>query len=261
MNKLKSMTSKLQVLAIGVLIAFTMLLVFSFNNGISGLAAEGESFEIAAHARAHIDEEFEDDNVVVVLDPKISRINKIHNSKYFVGIEVESITDLTKREQNMNSKNSDFKQILQIHLKEKSKENVLKAIACLEQLEGVQSAEPNYFFHVAIDSNDPDYVSGDLWGLNGTNGINTPDAWSLTRGHNTVRVGIIDTGIANHADLNANLVAGRDTFNNNNITNDDTHSHGTQRCGYSWSSWKQHIRRHRSKLECFFSPFTSSQRN
>lgn len=54
MNKFKSRTSKLAVLAIGVLIAFTLSLVFSFNNGISAFAAEGESFEIAAHGRAHI---------------------------------------------------------------------------------------------------------------------------------------------------------------------------------------------------------------
>lgn len=68
-------------------------------------------------------------------------------------------------------------------------------------------------------------------GLNGTNGIDVENAWNFTTGSNTIRVGIIDTGISNHVDLNANLVPGRDTFNNNNITNDDTHSHGTHVAG------------------------------
>jgi subtilisin family serine protease len=116
-------------------------------------------------------------------------------------------------------------------LKEKSKENVLKAIAHLEQIDGILSVEPNYFFQVEIDPNEPDYEYGGLWGLNGPNGINTSDAWNLTRGNNTIRVGIIDTGIANHADLDANLIEGRDIFNNNNVTNDDTNSHGTHVAG------------------------------
>jgi hypothetical protein len=41
-------------------------------------------------------------------------------------------------------------------LKEKSKENVLKAIAHLEQIDGILSVEPNYFFQVEIDPNEPD---------------------------------------------------------------------------------------------------------
>jgi len=90
-----------------------------------------------------------------VLDPTISKINKIHNKNFFDGIEVESITDLTKRERNLNN-NENFKQILQIFLKEKSKENVLKAIAHLEQIDGILSVEPNYFFQVEIDPNEPD---------------------------------------------------------------------------------------------------------
>ena len=46
-----------------------------------------------------------------------------------------------------------------------------------------------------------------------------------------MRVGVIDTGVSNHEDLNGNLVSGWDTFNNNATTNDDTHSHGTHVAG------------------------------
>lgn len=78
---------------------------------------------------------------------------------------------------------------MQIHLKEKGKENVLNAISYLESLDCVTSAEPNYIFENTVDPNDPNYIDNKLWGLNGTNGINVENAWNFTAGNNTVRVG------------------------------------------------------------------------
>ena len=173
-----------------------------------------------------LEENFEDDNVIVVLNSKSSKINKIHSAKHFDGIDVESITDLTKREHNFKSKNNNFKQILQIHLKEKGKENVLKAISYLANLDGVFSAEPNYIFENTAASNDPSYINDVLWGLNGTNGIDVENAWNFTTGSDAIRVGIIDTGISNHVDLNENLATGIDTFNNNNISAKDYYLNG-----------------------------------
>lgn len=233
MNKIKNIINKALFFIVCIFCIFILLLMMTTNNNVLSYTSDKNlsSFETIAHNRANIDEDFEDDNVIVILNSKISEINKIHNAKYFDGIEIESIVDLTKREYNFKNKNNDFHQILQIYLKEKGKENVLKAISYLEQLDDVFSAEPNYFFEIAVDPDDPEYINNNLWGLNGVNGINAPNAWNLTRGSNTIRVGIIDTGIANHTDLNANLVSGRDTFNNNNITNDDTDSHGTHVAG------------------------------
>ena len=136
--------------------------------------------------------EFAIDSVLVVMDEEVSDINKVHSASYFTEIEISDIKDLTKKERNKTSKNSDFRQILQIFLKKPSKENVLQAVNRLNEIEGVYSAEPNC---------------------------------------NEVRVGIIDTGIANHSDLNSNLITGWDFFNNNNVTTDDTHSHGTHVAG------------------------------
>lgn len=227
MNKIIRIPKKIAFLIICMLLTFITIL--TQTNNITVFASNYS--EKSHYNNLLLDGDFEDDNVIVVLNSKLSKINKTHKSKYFSGIEIESITDLTKREYNFKSKNNNFKQILQIHLKEKGKENVLNAISYLESLEGVYSAEPNYIFENTVDSDDPYYIDDRLWGLNGTNGIDVENAWNFTTGNNTIRVGIIDTGVSNHVDLNANLVSGRDTFNNNDITNDDTHSHGTHVAG------------------------------
>lgn len=231
MSTFKNNAIRLKALLKAGIIALLFLIGVLFNNGITKFVANSESIEKASQSSVDINEAFADDCVVVVLDPKISKINKIHDAKFFTGVEIESITDLTKREINMNDERGDFKQILQLHLKEKSKENVLKAVDRLKKLEGVLIAEPNHILSYVRDASDPFYTNDDLWGLNGTNGINVPNAWNLTKGNNAVRVGVIDSGIANHPDLNANLVAGRDMFHNNDITNDDVVGHGTHVAG------------------------------
>lgn len=88
-----------------------------------------------------LENEFEEDNLIVVLDESISGINKIHDPAYFQGVEIESIKDLTRREINKKSKIQDFRQILQLFLKYPTKENVLQAINRLSNLEGIISAD------------------------------------------------------------------------------------------------------------------------
>ena len=92
----KNRIGKITVLIIGGIILFTLLFVLSFYNGAYAFATENKSFGAAKPDRMYIDEKFEDDSVIVVLDSKISHID-IHNVKCFEGIELESITDLTKR--------------------------------------------------------------------------------------------------------------------------------------------------------------------
>ena len=118
------------------------------NPDITDFVGNNDSFKNESQSSVDINEAFADDCVIVVLDHKISGINKIHDVKFFTGVEIESITDLTRREMNMNDERGDFQQILQLHLKEKSKENVLKAVECLKKLEGVLIAEPNYIFSI-----------------------------------------------------------------------------------------------------------------
>ena len=70
-----------------------------------------------------------------------------------------------------------------------------------------------------------------MWGLFGDNGINAKNAWGVTTGSKDIRVGVIDSGIANHEDLNANVAEGHDFFNDNTTTSDDELGHGTHVAG------------------------------
>ncbi|HRP37105.1 MAG TPA: S8 family serine peptidase, partial [Candidatus Dojkabacteria bacterium] len=90
--------------------------------------------------------------------------------------------------------------------------SVSEFINDIKGLTEVIYAEPNYHdFRTQGFPNDPHYENGDLWGLNnyGQNGgttdadIDAPEAWQITQGSETVKVGIIDTGVEiTHDDLN-----------------------------------------------------------
>jgi subtilisin family serine protease len=69
----------------------------------------------------------------------------------------------------------------------------------------VQYASPMQMLHIADVPNDPQYLSGNQWALNGVWGINAPMAWNTTTGSNSVIVADVDTGMDyNHPDLISN---------------------------------------------------------
>lgn len=113
--------------------------------GIAFLCLQSVNVYAEEIVEKDIQYEFAIDSVPVVMDEDISDINKVHRASYFTGIEISDIKDLTKKERNITSKNSDFRQILQIFLKKPSKENVLQAVIRLNEIEGVYSVEPNYY--------------------------------------------------------------------------------------------------------------------
>lgn len=90
----------------------------------------------------------------------------------------------------------------------------------------VEYVEPNYIFRTASVPNDPMYTQ--LWAMPK---IEAPAAWDIGTGSNTVKVGVIDTGIdLEHPDLQASLIAGKN-FVNPNASPDDDHGHGTHVAG------------------------------
>jgi subtilisin family serine protease len=70
----------------------------------------------------------------------------------------------------------------------------------------VQYAAPMQMMRIAEVPNDPDFLNGDQWALNGVWGIDAPAAWNTTTGSDTVVVADVDSGIDyNHPDLYDNV--------------------------------------------------------
>ena len=65
--------------------------------------------------------------------------------------------------------------------------------------------------------NDPRF--GEQWGLSGTYGIKAAEVWGNASGAGVV-VAVLDTGIANHSDLNANVLSGYDFIGDLEVAND-----------------------------------------
>lgn len=197
----------------------------------------------------NINDEFDDKSVIVVLKSSRSQYYGIcpeFASKLYSIEEVKSHDDLSELSVDSLANNGintqyyssienylnsiDFKQILKINLNTNSKQDVIDIIKVIENFDEVLYVGPNYVYKSCdIVVNDTYY--DEQWALTGTYGIDIDDAWNFTTGSSDVRVGIIDSGIANHLDLNNNVVTGKDFYNNNDVTTDDIGGHGTSVAG------------------------------
>ena len=199
------------------------------------------------YSNATIEQDFADDRVIVVLDNKLGGINKVHSNTFEKEISIESVVDLTRinsKESTIQMQKSTFqenqsiyqgsnlisqinsntyRQILQINLPTKSKQNVIDAIKKLEKMDGVVYACPDY-----IDGKPASITSDDEWRFDI---ISAYSAWNITTGSSSVCVGVMDTGITSHVDLVSNLVSGWDFVHENSITNDALDPHGTMVAG------------------------------
>ncbi|MCP4913253.1 MAG: S8 family serine peptidase [Oligoflexia bacterium] len=58
------------------------------------------------------------------------------------------------------------------------------------------------------------------WHYFGTNGINLPATWDITKGKSNIVVAVLDTGITNHADFGGRLLPGADLVTDLDFSND-----------------------------------------
>ncbi len=80
--------------------------------------------------------------------------------------------------------------------------DVKSAISQYVSLQGIEYAQPNYYYHLLATPNDPQFTSTGMYGLTK---IGAPQAWDLSTGSSDVVVADIDTGMRyTHQDLAPN---------------------------------------------------------
>ncbi len=95
--------------------------------------------------------------------------------------------------------------------------SVEKAIVLYIRSDEVEAAQPNFYYHLLVTPNDPEFITG-MYGL--TN-ISAPSAWDLTTGSSTVVVANIDTGLRyTHEDIAANAWKNPGEIDGNGIDDD-----------------------------------------
>ncbi len=82
---------------------------------------------------------------------------------------------------------------------------------------GVEYVEIDRRHTIATAPNDPRF--GEQWGLSGAYGIKAAEAWENATGEGVV-VAVLDTGIASHSDLDANVLPGYDFIDDTAVAND-----------------------------------------
>lgn len=225
-------------LSIWILLALGMLLVCFTLLGLTTNQAFADSNDFKIYCNATLEDSFADDRIIVVV--KSDNPNKNYAKEDFNVIPLRNVEDLSFSTNNNVDNNGVYGNIytktLCLELKEKSKQKVLDYIKVLEDFDNVFCAEPDYLLESTFEPNDPFFAEGNLWGLNGENGINCYNAWNVTKGSSSVKVGVIDSGIySNHVDLinRVNREISHDFSNNSTSSGalNDTHGHGTHVAG------------------------------
>jgi len=91
----------------------------------------------------------------------------------------------------------------------------------LKFLGEIEYIEPNYEVTLFGTPNDEYYTEQTNLHI-----INVESAWNIGCYGNDVRIGVIDSGVYNHPDLNGSILPGYN-YRDNNTDTDDTNGHGT----------------------------------
>lgn len=244
-NTKKNRTINLKLISLFLIIVVAISFILPQGQVFAKKDQRKTYAETISQKEVSLDDDFEDDSVLVVLDERLGGINKLHSLNIFENSNFKSIIDLTKINGAVDEKKylnrNKFSQILKIQLRNKSKQNVLSAIKILKKIPGVVSAEPNYIYNFSTQENlvatqnNPPALEGtkyeSQWGLHGACGSSASLAWNITTGDSRIRVGLIGSGIAEHSCLVGNVVQGWNFLTNEEITFGDVVGFDTQLAG------------------------------
>ena len=248
---------KMQRKILTTLLALLTIISQMFNLSFVELSASAEAVNCNIPS---IEDDFSDDTVLIVFDNPTSLDFSDYSKYNFANIDYESVRSLStaisskiKTAMDNIAYNvtegvalqpyfgimpSDFKEVVCIKLKNKGKENVIKAIKTLSNQKGIAYVGPDYYLDVCstetdttVYPNDP-YASG-TWAIGR---LELSKAWEITRGSSSIMVGVIDSGImGNHNDLmnNIDINKSRDCTVSLEVSGglDDSLGHGTEVAG------------------------------
>ena len=124
------------------------------------------------------------------------------------------------------STNGEYNQILKVRLSNNDQQNIKDKMDIISELNFVKFIEEDSNIEASSIPNEP--YQDKLWNM-GSDGVNAYEAWDIEPSSNSIRVGIMDSGIADHEDLV--VEEGYDFYNENSITSDDESGHGTHIAG------------------------------
>ena len=174
-----------------ILMICVELMLFQSNDMLNVKASNETINNSKFICQASVLDDFEDNSIIVV-------VNQKPNTKHYVSSDFEEIGCILV-EEKLSISSQEYS-ILKLTLEQNDKENVLNSIKLLEQREDVISAEPNYKVFFSSDMEEPNDELYDLswW----AEVIEAPQAWNITTGSSSVKVGVVDTGISYlHPDL------------------------------------------------------------
>lgn len=198
---------------------------------------------------------FDDSSVIVTLKHEFSIVGKTYTVDDFSCDMISYIKDLTPVtiETIEDSKyNFDvWKKMLQLYLVEPSEDNVNSVVNILTADEKVESVSKNRIYTVELDENcetcevfeeNAQVFSNSVSAVITTNDdfyssryaerlIDADKAWGICTGSSNIKVGIIDSGISSHEDLDANRLTYLDCNFTDENTLDDLVGHGTHVAG------------------------------
>lgn len=206
------------LLVIALVLAVGNVLFASVVNAVDTGKVENKVFDTATS-----EDDFVDNHVVVILNNAASLKFKDYTPSDFPEIACKSVQDLStgaaekvqaklrgeEPDENdadavfmyRNNKPEKYKTILCLELETPGKENVLQAVKALEQREDVYYVGPDYIISLNLprEAVAPDNTEDIGWG---EDAIELSAAWQIETGSNTVKVGVLDTGIdASHSNL------------------------------------------------------------
>ena len=195
------------------LVSIIFIRLFTLENSLVAEASNGIDEELFNEQSVYLDKEFRDDCVIVVLKHRYSDsiyhidFNEFvseDNKNFGEANDLFYVEDLKSNELINKDK---FSRILSVQLINKGRENVIRAIEVLQNVEMVFSVEPDYIYDTENEWIPSDkYYKTNQWGLNGTYGIDIEKAWDISQGQNNVRVGLFESGVQmNHEDLNGRV--------------------------------------------------------